>query len=72
MWCENVPDLTGLVPEQPTKDDAAAALRLIRETFKTFCFADAETDRARRQRRGDSRHIQGPREETSPRSWSHC
>ena len=24
-------------------DDAAAALRLIRETFKTFCFADAET-----------------------------
>jgi hypothetical protein len=43
MWCENVPDLTGLVSEQPTKDDAAAALRLIRETFKTFCFADAET-----------------------------
>ena len=43
MWCENVPDLTGLVPERPTKDDAAAALRLIRETFKTFCFADAET-----------------------------
>ena len=43
MWCENVPDLTGLVPEQPTKEDAAAALRLIRETFKTFCFADAET-----------------------------
>ena len=43
MWCENVPDLTGLVPERPTKDDAAVALRLIRETFKTFCFADAET-----------------------------
>ena len=43
MWCENVPDLTGLVPERPTKDEAAAALRLIRETFKTFCFADAET-----------------------------
>jgi len=42
MWRENVPDLTGLVPEQPTVDDAAAALRLIRETFKTFCFADAE------------------------------
>ena len=43
MWCENVPDLTGRVPEQPTKDEAEAALRLIRETFKTFCFADAET-----------------------------
>ena len=43
MWCENVPDLTGLVSERPTKDEAAAALRLIRETFKTFCFADAET-----------------------------
>jgi hypothetical protein len=43
MWCENVPNLNGLVPERPTKADAAAALRLIRETFKTFCFADAET-----------------------------
>ena len=43
MWCENVPELTGLVPERPTKDAAAAALCLIRETFKTFCFADAET-----------------------------
>ena len=38
-----VPDLAGLVPNQPTKDDAASALRLIRETFKTFCFADAGT-----------------------------
>jgi hypothetical protein len=43
MWRENVPDLTGLVSKQPTVDDAAVALRLIRETFKTFCFADAET-----------------------------
>ena len=43
MWCENVPNVRGLVPEQPTKDQAAAAFRLIRETFKTFCFADAET-----------------------------
>jgi len=43
MWCENVPDLTGLVPERPTKDDAVAALHLIREIFRTFCFADAET-----------------------------
>ena len=43
MWCENVPDLSGYVPDQPTADDAASALLLIRETFKTFCFADAET-----------------------------
>lgn len=43
MWCENVPDLSGLVPARPSRDAAAAALRLIRETFKTFCFADAET-----------------------------
>ena len=42
MWCENVPDLTALVLEQPTKNDAASALHLIRNTFKTFCFADAE------------------------------
>jgi hypothetical protein len=43
MWCESVPDVTGIVPERPTRDDALASLRLIRETFKTFCFADAET-----------------------------
>jgi hypothetical protein len=43
MWREDVPDLTGLIPDRPTKDDAARALRLVRETFKTFCFADAET-----------------------------
>jgi hypothetical protein len=41
MWCERVPNLTGLVPAQPTKMDAATALRSIRDTFKTFCFADA-------------------------------
>ena len=34
---------TAAVPEQPTSVDVEAALRLIRETFKTFCFADAET-----------------------------
>jgi hypothetical protein len=43
MWCENVPDLHGLIPERPTKEDAIAALDIIRETFKTFCFADAIT-----------------------------
>jgi hypothetical protein len=43
MWCENVPELAELVPPQPTKDEAEAALRRVRETFKTFCFADATT-----------------------------
>jgi hypothetical protein len=43
MWRENVPELEGRVSKRPTAGDAAAALRLIRETFKTFCFADAET-----------------------------
>jgi hypothetical protein len=43
MWCENVPDLTTLVPDRPSKDEATWALRFIRDTFKTFCFADAET-----------------------------
>jgi hypothetical protein len=41
MWCENVPDLQGLIADRPTEDQARAALHLIRETFKTFCFADA-------------------------------
>jgi hypothetical protein len=43
MWCENVPDLRGLIPDRPTKENAIAALGIIRETFKTFCFADAIT-----------------------------
>jgi hypothetical protein len=43
MWCERVPDLNNCVPSRPTGEQAAAALLLIRETFKTFCFADAET-----------------------------
>jgi hypothetical protein len=43
MWCEDVPNLAGRVSEFPTRDEAKAALRLIREIFKTFCFADAET-----------------------------
>jgi hypothetical protein len=32
-----------LVPERPTEDEARSALLFLRETFKTFCFADAET-----------------------------
>ncbi len=46
MWRENVPDLSGLVPEKPAEEDARRSLRFIRETFKTFCFADAEIVRA--------------------------
>jgi hypothetical protein len=41
MWCENVPDLAGLVPDRPTQQQAQDALRLIRATFATFCYADA-------------------------------
>jgi hypothetical protein len=43
MWCENMPNLMGLVPERPRRDEAESALRMIRATFRTFCFADAET-----------------------------
>ena len=43
MWCENIPELDGLIADRPTRTQAEAALRSIRETFKTFCFADAET-----------------------------
>ncbi|HZZ22729.1 MAG TPA: hypothetical protein VFE60_09205 [Roseiarcus sp.] len=41
MWCENIPDVADLVPAKPTKDDAARALAVVRETFQTFPFADA-------------------------------
>ena len=42
MWLERVPDLVGLVPERPSRADAEAALLLVRTTFRTFCFADAQ------------------------------
>jgi hypothetical protein len=45
FWCENVPNLGVLVPDRPTKDDAMAALSVIRRTFSTFCFADAQMRR---------------------------
>ena len=42
MWCEeNMPDVSGLVPRKPNKDVAAKALLVIRNQFRTFCFADA-------------------------------
>ncbi len=37
MWCEPVPDLT--VPNQPTFDEASAALHRLRQAFRTFPFA---------------------------------
>ncbi len=43
MWCENLPAMAGLVPQHPTIGDARAALGILRETFRTFCFEDAET-----------------------------
>jgi len=43
LWCENIPDVAELVPPKPKKADAEAAFRLVRDFFKTFCFADAET-----------------------------
>jgi hypothetical protein len=43
IWFENIPDLCGLIPTDPTAADAQFALRKIRNVFKTFCFADAET-----------------------------
>jgi putative DNA primase/helicase len=39
LWCCEVPPLR--IPGHPSRTDAAAALQLLRETFKTFPFADA-------------------------------
>ena len=41
IWCERVPDLTSLVSSRPTRGDAEAALIVLRDAFRTFCFADA-------------------------------
>lgn len=41
IYCYGVPDLN--IPRQPTKAQADKALLIIRKTFKTFAFADAET-----------------------------
>ena len=42
MWCEeNMPNVAGLVPRKPDKDVAAKALLVVRNQFRTFCFADA-------------------------------
>jgi hypothetical protein len=41
LWCEKIPDVAGLVPARPSEAEAKAALALVRDAFKTFCFADA-------------------------------
>jgi Domain of unknown function (DUF6371) len=43
LWCERVPDVASLVPAKPTIDQAAATLMVVRDAFKTLCFADANT-----------------------------
>lgn len=42
-WLENVPDVAPLIPSRPAAADAKRALRVLREAFATFCFADAQT-----------------------------
>lgn len=39
LWCCSVPAL--MLPERPSHNDAEAALRLLRRTFRTFPFGDA-------------------------------
>ena len=43
FWLENVPDLSGLLPQQPSRADAERALRRLRAVFASFSFADAPT-----------------------------
>jgi hypothetical protein len=43
LWCAAVPPLS--IPEQPTRAQAEASLRALRETFRTFPFADAQRRR---------------------------
>jgi hypothetical protein len=39
LWCHNIPTLA--VPKRPTKKQTETALKLIRQTFRTFPFADS-------------------------------
>lgn len=41
IFLESVPDLSRLVSDRPSQTDAEEALRLLRERFSSFCFADA-------------------------------
>lgn len=40
LWCENIPEIQ--IQEMPSGDDAEKALLLLRKTFRTFAFADAD------------------------------
>jgi hypothetical protein len=57
LWCERVPDVGDSVPLRPTRAEAEAALALVRDMFKTFCFADAKM-----MSRSDGVSIVDPRE----------
>jgi hypothetical protein len=39
LWCTNMPKLS--LPDRPSRAEGEAALQLLRETFRTFPFADA-------------------------------
>jgi hypothetical protein len=41
LWCARMPTLT--IPDQPSRKEAEAALRLLRQTFRTFPFVDAQS-----------------------------
>ena len=40
LWCERVPHVA--LPDTPSREEAAAALRRVRRHFRSFAFADAE------------------------------
>lgn len=44
----DVPDVAALVPGRPSRADALAALRVLREAFKIFCLGDAAVSRDER------------------------
>jgi hypothetical protein len=74
LWCENVPDSSALVPPRPTKEKAAVAVALVRQTFETLPFADTKmiTDVAQsassRQRLGALRTMPVRRSDREPHS----
>lgn len=42
-YYDNVPDISTVIPENPSFEEARVALQKLREAFQTFPFADAET-----------------------------
>jgi hypothetical protein len=42
LWCDRTPNVGPFVRLQPTRAEAEAALLLVRDAFKTFCFADSQ------------------------------